>query len=69
MSHSFPGIWVHLVFSTKNRQPLISPEKEGKIYHFIQSQMIDKGCFVKAMNGIEDHIHILFLLNQKYKPS
>ena len=64
MSHSFPRVWVHLVFGTKNRQPLIAPEKESKIYTFIQSQMIDKGCFTKAMNGIEDHIHILFLLNQ-----
>ena len=64
MSHSYPRIWVHLVFSTKNRQHLISPFKEDKIYSFIKSQMIDKGCLVKAMNGIEDHIHILFLLNQ-----
>ena len=26
--------------------------------------MIDKGCFIKAIGGIEDHIHLLFLLNQ-----
>ncbi len=64
MSHSFPKIWVHLVFSTKNRQPLISRNQEGKIYNFIKSQMIDKGCFIKAIGGIEDHIHLLFLLNQ-----
>jgi len=64
MSHSFPRIWVHLVFGTKNRQLFITPDIESKIYRFIKSQMIDKGCFVKSINGMPDHIHILTLLNQ-----
>ena len=64
MSHSFPKVWVHLIFGTKLRAPLITPAVEPKMHNFLKQQLIDKGCYVKAINGTQDHIHALFSLNQ-----
>ncbi|MEY2829150.1 MAG: family transposase [Bacteroidota bacterium] len=63
MSHSFNKIWIHAVFSTKDRAALISKDVEPKLFSFIQQQLTDSGCMVKCINGMSDHVHILFLLN------
>lgn len=63
MSHSKTKIWIHAVFSTKNRQPLIQKAVRPLIHSLIRQQLIDLGCFVDSLNGVGDHVHILFLLN------
>ena len=63
MSHSFYKIWLHIVFSTKNREPLIPKEKEKIIYPFIAEQLRELDCPVRIINGMPDHIHLLFLQN------
>ena len=63
MSHSFYKIWLHVVFTTKNREPLISVEKEKNIYEFLSNQLRELGCPVRIVNGMPDHIHLLFLQN------
>ena len=35
MSHSFNKIWIHAIWSTKERLPLIHPTIESKLYNFI----------------------------------
>lgn len=63
MSHSFYKIWLHVVFSTKDREPLIPKDKEQTIYHFISDQLRELNCPVRIINGMQDHIHLLFLQN------
>jgi REP element-mobilizing transposase RayT len=63
MSHSSNNIWVHLVFTTKYRAPLIKPDFEERLFRFIAKQLIEIGCFVEEINGVPDHIHILFRLS------
>ena len=57
MSHSFNKIWIHAIWSTKERSPLIQPDKENIIY--------DVGSPARIINGMPDHVHSLFLLNPK----
>lgn len=64
MPHSLPKIWVHVVFSTKNRVPLIKEPLGKKLYPFIRNQLQEKKCYLKTIGGIEDHIHMLFSLHQ-----
>lgn len=67
MSHSHTKIWIHAVFSTKERQPLINSALESKLYHHIKSNLEkDFSCQVKSINGMNEHIHILFMLNPNY---
>jgi REP element-mobilizing transposase RayT len=63
MPHSFNKIWIHAIWSTKERLPLIHPIIESKIYQFIAEQLQEQGCPVRIINGMPDHIHCLFLLS------
>ena len=63
MSHSFNKIWIHAIWATKERMPLIHSSVENKIYPFIAVQLREQGCPVRIINGMPDHIHCLFLLS------
>ena len=65
MSHSFGKIWIHSIWSTKERAPLIEPPKENVIYDLMKNEFLDQGCHVEIINGMPDHVHSLFLLNLK----
>lgn len=63
MPHSFNKIWIHAIWSTKERVPIIQSAIEQKVYQFISEQLREQGCPVRIINGMPDHIHCLFLLN------
>jgi len=63
MPHSFNKIWIHAIWSTKNRIPLINSRVENRIHHFISEQLREHGCPVRIINGMPEHIHCLFHLN------
>jgi REP element-mobilizing transposase RayT len=65
MSHSFYKIWIHAIWSTKERRPLIDSTLEKKLHPFISDQLKDMECPVRIINGMPDHIHCLFRLNPK----
>jgi len=61
---SFVKIWVHLVFSTKNREPLLLKEIRKEVYKHIAQNCTEKGIFLEAINGYSDHIHCLISLGK-----
>jgi len=63
MPHSFNKIWIHAIWSTKERYPLIKPSAEKKVYNLMYNEFVDAGCRVRIINGMPDHVHSLFLLN------
>ena len=63
MPHSFNKIWIHAIWATKERTPLIATEIEKQVYNFMRSQFVESGCPVRIINGMPDHVHCLFLLN------
>ena len=63
MPHSFHKIWIHAVWATKQRAPLIHQNIEQEVYRFISGQLQEQGCPVSIVNGMPDHIHCLFLLS------
>ncbi|MCL6259160.1 IS200/IS605 family transposase [Aquiflexum sp. TKW24L] len=63
MSHSYNKLWIHAIWATKERMPLINSVAEPKIHQFISEQFRESGCPVRIINGMSDHIHCLFLLN------
>jgi putative transposase len=54
-----------VVFSTKHRQALISPKAEPLLYHYLSDQLKKCECLPIAINGMPDHVHLLFLSNYK----
>jgi REP element-mobilizing transposase RayT len=65
MPHSFNKIWIHAIWATKLRIPLVNSTIEKKVYQFITEQLREQGCPVRIVNGMPDHIHCLFLLSPK----
>lgn len=65
MSHSINKIWIHAIWATKDRIPLINASIERNVYQFISEQFIELGCQVRIINGMPDHIHCLFLLSSQ----
>ena len=63
MPNSYNKIWIHAIWATKERIPLIHSAVENKIHQFIAEQLREHGCPVRIINGMPDHIHCLFLLN------
>lgn len=61
---SFVKIWIHLVFATKNRQPLLTQNVRDQVYRHIMENCKDKGIFLQAINGHIDHIHCLISLGK-----
>ena len=50
---------MHIVFSTKHREPFISAELEEDLYSYICGICKELKCFVHDVNGMSDHIHLL----------
>ncbi len=63
------ALWVHLVWTTKNRKPLISKELKLPLYRKIQEICKDKEYHLDFINGVEDHVHLLISLNPKFAVS
>ena len=67
MSHSFTKIWIHAVFSTKDRSPLILERFEKELHAHIKQSLIKKfEIEVRAINGMQEHVHIVFRLNPNF---
>ncbi|HEY9184687.1 MAG TPA: IS200/IS605 family transposase [Salegentibacter sp.] len=63
MSHSFNKIWIHAIWATKERMPLLEPEIEEQVFHIMKDEFKFLGCSPRIINGMPDHVHCLFLLN------
>jgi putative transposase len=63
MSKSYSQIWVHAVWATKNRRPLIHSNMEQKLFNFLKEELKKMGCMVSIVNGMPDHVHCLFGIN------
>ncbi len=57
MPQSYNKIWIHSVWSTKNREPLITPKYEQIIFDFMRSKFKELGCPVRIINGMSDHVY------------
>ena len=64
MATSLSSILLHLVFSTKHREPLITPEIEPELYPYLAQIFRSYKSPSLAINGTENHVHILFALSR-----
>jgi len=61
----FIRIWVHLVWSTKNREKIISSSLKNKLLDHIKTICKEKGIWLDSINCVSDHIHLLISLNSE----
>jgi putative transposase len=62
MREPFTQLFVHLVWATWDRLPLVTAELRPAIYGCIQAECSGLGAEVVAIGGVEDHVHVLVRL-------
>jgi putative transposase len=60
MPQSLARLHVHLVFSTKNRDPLITDRVRDALHGYIATVLQNLACAPVLINSVEDHAHLLF---------
>jgi len=65
MPQSLAQIYLHLVFSTKDRRPLLlDPDLRKEAHKFLGGTCKQLDCPVLRVGGVEDHVHILCRLGR-----
>ena len=65
MSHTYTNLLSHVVFSTKDRQPLINPELKPRLLGYMNGIVNETGGKVLSSNAVQDHLHMLWELPPK----
>lgn len=60
MPQSLANIYVHLIFSTKERFPFLSPEVRPDLHSYMSTVLANLNSPAVLINSVEDHVHILF---------
>lgn len=55
-------VWIHLVWSTKHREPFLSKKIRQKVFDHIRNNAKNKGIYIDFINGYTDHVHCLVSL-------
>jgi REP-associated tyrosine transposase len=59
MSQTYSNIWLHIIWSTKYRNPCLTKDIRILLFKHIREVSEDKGFYLSLMNGSADHIHCL----------
>lgn len=65
MGQSLVKNYLHIIFSTKHRQPFITDDIEIELFSYIGGICNRLECQTVIVGGFRDHIHILCLLSKK----
>ena len=63
MPNSHTEIYLHVVWATWDREPLIAPEIEARLYACIAARCRDMQTHLIAIGGVADHIHVLIRMS------
>lgn len=59
MPSSYTSLLYHIVFSTKERRPLITPDLQTRLYEYIGGIVTHENSLLRSVGGMNDHIHLL----------
>ena len=59
MSHTAGNVILHLIFSTKDREPLITPEIRNDLFAYLGGIIRELKGTALIVNGTSDHVHLL----------
>jgi REP element-mobilizing transposase RayT len=62
MLHSYVANWLHIIWSTKDRERIIGKEKAIKIRSHLLEHAIEIECPIETINIQPEHLHILLNL-------
>lgn len=57
---------MHIVFSTKHRQPLIDESWRSQLHQYLGGTVRGMECVALEVGGVADHVHLLVSLHPKH---
>jgi REP element-mobilizing transposase RayT len=63
MADSYTQTYIHIVFSTKGRVPVLRSEHKEELHKYISGIIAHKGHKLLALNSMSDHVHLFMDLN------
>jgi putative transposase len=69
MPHTSGNILLHLIFSTKNRLPLIKPEFRDDLFSYLGGIVREMNGTALVINGEPDHVHMLIRSKPIHSPA
>ena len=62
-------LFYHFIWTTKNREPLLTPDIETNIYRFLHAEANKNYVPLFVIGGVEDHVHILAAVRPSVSPA
>jgi putative transposase len=59
VASTYLSLHYHLVFATKNREPLIAPAWRARLHEYMGGTISGLGGFPQGVGGTADHVHLL----------
>ncbi len=67
MGSTYLSLYYHIVFSTRNREPLIEPAWRAALHEYLGGTVNGLGGQSLTVGGVDDHVHLLFQLNATHR--
>ena len=64
MPQSLAKVYLHVVFSTKHRAPLLADAWRSELFTVMGGAINNLGCQSLIVGGVADHVHVLFQLGR-----
>jgi len=62
MAHTYASNFIHCIFSTKGRRPILSADRMPGLYAYLGGIARSEGFTLIAAGGTANHVHLLFVL-------
>ena len=59
MANTYTALHYHIVFSTKDREPWITPAIENRVWTYLAGIATQQGMAARTIGGLDDHIHLV----------
>jgi len=53
------SIWIHLIWATKNRRPILTKDLRNTLFEHIKENALLKEIQLDTIGGVCDHVHVL----------
>jgi REP element-mobilizing transposase RayT len=64
MPQSLSKVYLHVIYSTKNRAAVLADEWRDELFQVLGGAANNLGCQSLIVGGVEDHVHLLFQLGR-----
>jgi putative transposase len=64
MPQSLSYLLIHIIFSTKDRAPLLSPELRSDLFAYLATVARNANCECYRVGGVADHVHLAIRLSR-----